>query len=133
MSDNGVFLDTNTLLYLRSGDAAKADVVESLLRLRPIISVQVLNEFANVSRKKLSRGWEEISEALGHIKAICPVIPVTLEIHERGLALATEHHFSVYDAMIVAAAESAGCGTLLSEDMQAGRRIGSVTIRNPFA
>lgn len=133
MSDSGVFLDTNTLLYLRSGDAAKAEVVEALLRLRPIISVQVLNEFANVSRKKLSRGWEEISEALDRIKAICPVVPVTLDIHERGVALATEHRFSVYDAMIVAAAESAGCGTLFREDPQAGRRIGSVTIRNPFA
>lgn len=133
MSHSGIFLDTNTLVYLRSGEAAKADAVEVLLRLRPIISVQVLNEFANISRKKLSRAWDEIAGALEHIKAICPVVPLTLAIHERGMALAAEHGFSVYDAMIVSAAESAGCGTLFSEDMQSGRRIGSVTIRNPFA
>lgn len=132
MSASGVFLDTNTLLYLRSDDAAKADAVEKLLRLRPVISVQVLNEFASVSRRKLGQGWPEIAEALEHIKAICPVIPLTLAVHERGVALATEHGFSLYDAMIVAAAEAAGCDTLFSEDMQDGRRLGAVTIRNPF-
>lgn len=37
-----------------------------------------------------------------------------------------------WDAMIVAAAEQAGCQWLLSEDFQAGRKFGSVTVVNPF-
>ncbi len=132
MSGSGLFLDSSVLLYLRSADAGKADSAESLLRLRPVISVQVLNEFANVSRRKLRRERPEIIDALKHIKAICPVVPVTLSMHERGLDLAATQGFSVYDAMIVAAAEGSDCGTVISEDMQHGRQICSLTIRHPF-
>lgn len=129
----GVFVDTNVLLYLRSGEAAKADRAEAILRVRPLVSVQVLNEFASVSRRKLRRDWSEIEEALARIKAICPVIPLTLEIHEAGIALAAAHGLAVYDGMIVAAAQGAGCATLLSEDLQQGRRFGRLVVVNPFA
>ncbi len=39
---------------------------------------------------------------------------------------------SFWDALIVAAAERRGCQWLLSEDFQAGRKIGPVTVVNPF-
>jgi predicted nucleic acid-binding protein len=38
---------------------------------------------------------------------------------------------SFNDALIIAAAIDAGCDTLFSEDMQHGRSIGALTIRNP--
>ena len=132
MNGEGAFLDSNMLLYLRSGDVLKAEIIEDILRMRPLVSIQVLNEFASVSRRKFRREWSEIVDALQHIKAICRVLPLTLAVHERGLALAAAHGFTVYDAMIVAAAESGNCFTLYSEDMQDGRKIGGVTIRNPF-
>ena len=47
------FVDTNVLLYLLSDDQAKADRAEALLAQRVVISVQVLNEFANVARRKM--------------------------------------------------------------------------------
>jgi predicted nucleic acid-binding protein len=131
--DAGVFVDTNVLLYLRSGEPAKADRAEAILRLRPIVSVQVLNEFANVSRRKLRRDWREIEDALARIKAICPVTPLTVEVHERGIELAAIHGLAIYDAMIVAAARQAGCATLLSEDLQHGRRFGRLAVVNPLA
>ena len=48
------FVDTNVLLYLISADAAKAERAEQVLAGRIVISVQVLNEFANVARRKHS-------------------------------------------------------------------------------
>ena len=48
------------------------------------------------------------------------------------MALARSHDFSFYDALIVASAIAAGCDTLLTEDLQAGRRIAGMTIVNPF-
>jgi len=57
-----------------------------------------------------------------------------LDMHQRGLELAERYQFSVYDAMIAAAALQAGCTTLLSEDFQAGHLIdGRLRIVNPFA
>lgn len=45
---------------------------------------------------------------------------LTLQTHEIGRALAERYSFSVYDAMIVAAAVIAGCTTLWTEDMHNG-------------
>ena len=62
-----------------------------------------------------------------------PPVPLTLAIHEAALALASQHSFSLYDALIVASALEACCDTLLSEDMQHGRVIDTrLTIANPF-
>jgi predicted nucleic acid-binding protein len=76
-----------------------------------------------------------VTDALASIRACCPPPrPLTLATHEAALGLAERHGFQVYDALIVAAALEAGCGTLFSEDMQDGRVVeGRLTIRNPFA
>ena len=52
--------------------------------------------------------------------------------HEAALALARDHRLSFYDALIVAAAQEAGCDTLYTEDMQHGRKFGGLVIVNPF-
>ncbi|HWH84601.1 MAG TPA: PIN domain-containing protein [Burkholderiaceae bacterium] len=128
------FVDTNVLLYLLSGDAAKADRAEALLQGHVVISVQVLNEFANVARRKLRLDWSAVTQALLDVRRFCDVRPITLETHERGMALAKRHQLSVYDAMIAAAALDAGCQTLASEDFSAGQRFEQqLTVRNPFA
>lgn len=133
MSGTRAFLDTNVLLYLLSGDVAKADRAESVVTAGGVVSVQVLNEFASVARRKLALAWPDIREVLTAVRAICPVVPLTLETHSRGLALAERYGFAVYDAMIAAAALDSGCDTLLTEDLQHGQSIeGSLTVRNPF-
>jgi predicted nucleic acid-binding protein len=127
------FVDTNVLLYLISDDAAKASRVEPLLAGRIVVSVQVLNEFANVARRKHALPWPALTEVLGGILHFAEVRPLTLDTHLRGRVLAERYGFSVYDALIVAAAIEAGCGTLLTEDLQHGQWIEKVlTIRNPF-
>jgi len=128
------FVDTNVLLYLLSPDAAKADRAETLLAGRIVISVQVLNEFANVARRKFGLEWSELAQALLDIRRFADVRPLAIDTHDRGLALAERYQLNLYDAMIAAAALEAGCTTLASEDFQSGQRLdGRLTVRNPFA
>ena len=133
MSGGEVFFDTNVLLYLLSGEEAKADRAEDAVAAGGIISVQVLNEFTSVATRKLGMSLTEVREILSQVRSVCRVEPMTVEGHDRGMDLAKRHGFSVYDAMIVASALLAGCATLYSEDMQDGQVIdGRLTIRNPF-
>jgi len=127
------FLDTNVLIYFASGDAAKADRAEAAIAAGGVISVQVLNELANVARRKMGLPWPEIRALLETLRGLLIVHPLTVQIHEAGLALAERYGFSLYDAMIVASALDAGCDTLLSEDMQDGMRlVEGLRITNPF-
>src|SRR5688572_7228986 len=112
MSAAEVFYDTNVVLYLLSADTAKSDRAEELLASGGRVSVQVLNEFAAVAFRKLGMGWKDIGEILTHVRAVCPVEPIAIETHERGLALASRYRLNIYDAMIVASALLAGCKLL---------------------
>ncbi len=133
MRGTETFFDTNILLYLLSADIAKADRAEAVLAQGGTISVQVLNEFAAVATRKLGLSYSEIREVLEPIRAVCAVVPLALETHELGLHIAERYRFSIYDALIVAAALLAGCGTLYSEDLQDGQSIdGRLVVRNPF-
>lgn len=127
------FVDTNVLLYLISADAAKATCAESVLAAGIVISVQVLNEFANVARRKHGLSWDELPQVLADISAFAEVKDLSQATHQRGLALTRRYQLSVYDAMIAAAAIEAGCDTLLSEDLQAELHIdGRLVVMNPF-
>lgn len=127
------FLDTNVIVYAFAGEGHKADRAETLLADGGVVSVQVLNELANVALRKLALTHAELDEVLAIVRALCKVVPVTVDTHVRAVALAKRHRLGIFDACIVAAAEGSGCSTLWSEDLQHGARIGSVTIRNPFA
>ena len=127
------FFDTNVILCLFSGDTFKADRAEEELGAGGVISVQVLNEFAAVASRKLRMSVAEIREALEAIRAVCRVVPLSEETHDRGLQIMERYGLSVYDAMIVSSALLAGCATILSEDMQDGMVLdGGSAIRNPF-
>ncbi|WP_454812502.1 PIN domain-containing protein [Labrys neptuniae] len=129
----GDFFDTNILLYLASSDTSKADRAEKLLLAGGTISVQVLNEIANVIRCKLAMSWQETRQFLSPLRSLLQVVPNTVEIHGTGIDLAERYKLSVYDAMIVAAALTSNCDRLWSEDMQNGLFIdGRLRIVNPF-
>jgi predicted nucleic acid-binding protein len=127
------FIDTTILIYSVSEGDARVAVAESLLADGGHISVQVLNEFAAVARRKLKMSWPEIQEALLAIRALCePPISLTIDIHESALKIAGRYGYTIYDSLIVATALSAGCELLYSEDMQDGQKIQDLMIRNPF-
>jgi predicted nucleic acid-binding protein len=129
----GSFLDSNIVLYLASEDLAKADRAQELVAEGGTISVQVLHEIANVSRRKMGLSWAETRNFLLMIRRLLEVKPITIEIHDVGISLAGRYQLSVYDSMIVSAALSAECDILLSEDLQDGLLInGRLRVLNPF-
>jgi predicted nucleic acid-binding protein len=126
------FFDTNVLTYTVTKDPRKGRARE-VLALGGVVSVQILNEFANVSRNKLRHGWKEIEETLeDFVEALDEVLTISFETHRAALAIARDHGVAFYDALIVASALEAGCDTLFTEDMQHGRMFQGLTIRNPF-
>jgi predicted nucleic acid-binding protein len=129
----GSFFDTNVLIYLGSGDPAKADRAETIVSSGGTVSVQVLNELTNVARRKMRLSWHDTHAFLSAIRGLLQVSPITLEIHEKGLALAERYSLAIYDAMIIASALHADCGVLWSEDMQNGMMIEKrLRVVNPF-
>jgi predicted nucleic acid-binding protein len=78
--------------------------------------------------------WKDVAEALDAFRILCPsAFPVTVEIHEAALQIAEKHGYSIYDALVIAAALEAGCAILYSEYLHDGQTIdGQLTIRNPF-
>jgi predicted nucleic acid-binding protein len=127
------FLDTNIIIYAFSSNDPRRDKAEALLHAGGIISVQVLNEFVNVSRRKIHRDWDEIQDALTILRALLdPPQPLTIDTHEVAIGVAREYGFGFYDALIVAAALRAGCPMLYSEDLHAGQVIERLTIHNLF-
>ena len=127
------FFDTNVLVYAQ-GSGEKGDRARQVLADGGIISVQVLNEFANVLRRKFRLEWNIVAAAVADARELFDSIrPLDIETHEAAVALAEAHGFSFYDSLIVASALQAGCETLLTEDLQDGRRIDGLVIVNPFA
>ncbi|CAN5474954.1 PIN domain-containing protein [soil metagenome] len=133
MSTNRIFIDTNVLLYLISSDSEKATIASRVLVKAPTISVQILNEFVAVARRKHKKSWDIVLAITQAVAAECKIVPLTLEVHERAVGLARYSGISIYDACVIAAAECSACDVLYTEDLNPGQRFGSVTVRNPFA
>lgn len=133
MSDRA-FFDTNVLVYVVGQTDERTAKAEALVASGGVVSVQVLNELASVSRRKLGMSWEEIGDALAAIRVLCPSpMPLTIDTHDAGVRIAAKYGFPFYDALIAAAALEAECTTLYSEDFQDGQVIeGRLTVRNPF-
>jgi predicted nucleic acid-binding protein len=131
-----VFIDTNVPLYLLGSDAGKADIAEEIFRSAAfdrIISTQIVAEFVNVARRKTALSWPDIRRAASHLCAMCALEPVTTASLDAAIDLCEAHDFSWYDGIVIASALAAGASRLLSEDLQDGRKIGALTIVNPFA
>jgi predicted nucleic acid-binding protein len=130
MSADDAFFDSNVLVYLADKEGGKSGPTEDLLANGGVISVQVLNEFALTALRKVG---PETRDFLRTFRATLKIVPVTLETHDRGLELAERYQLNVYDGMIVAAAQLAGCKVLYSEDMHDGLAVEGLAIRNPYA
>lgn len=127
------FADTNVVVYTLDANSQKRERALAIMRGRPVISVQVVNEFlsAVIGKLKIPRTK---ANRLGHIlMRRCEVVAVTPEIVVKAMALGERYQISHWDALVVSAALATGCDTLYSEDMQDGQLFdGRVTVRNPF-
>jgi len=128
------FPDTDILVCDQTDDdPAKALRTEGLIVAGNVISVQVLNELANVLIRKARWPWEAVGESLALTRAVLDVMLLTEEIHEAGLRVTERYGLSIHEATIVAAAVASRCDVVWSEDMHDGLVIdGRLTIRNPF-
>lgn len=131
------FIDTNFLLYAYDLDARhKRDIAQSILEDAWLnngsaaISVQVLQEFhVNFTRRGGSNdALNQIIEDL----SLWPVVDNTLELFGHGLAIKDRFGLSLWDSMIVAAANQSGAAELITEDLNHGQRYGSVRAIDPF-
>ena len=131
------FLDTNVLVYAVDSRhpakhaAAHSILVDALGGDRAVISVQVLNEFANVAMKKLQMTEDEVRAYIGvfrRIRVLAPSVESVLD----ALSIKKRHGIHFYDALMLAAAESAGCSEILTEDLNDGQLYGPVKAVNPF-
>jgi predicted nucleic acid-binding protein len=127
-------LDANVAIYAFVEDH-RADRAEALLAQSPRLSVQVLNEFSAVARRKLGFDWQKLDRAIIRLCDLSDsIIELTPAINAQGRRIAERYKLGIYDALIIAAALEAGCDTLYSEDMQDGLVIDDrLAIRNPFA
>lgn len=133
------FVDSNVLIYAHDTGAGNRhavaqDLVRRLWRDRTgVISTQVLQEvYVNVRRKAehpLPR--EEALRLIEDYLSWEVVVNTESSVVE---AIRIEERFglSFWDALIVHAAQSAGAGTLYTEDLSHGQAYGAVTAVNPF-
>jgi predicted nucleic acid-binding protein len=134
--DGEDLLDTNVLLY-----AEDADTGEKRVRAQEIVagaiatalesSTQVLQEYFVVSTRKLGLA-AEIAQRKVELLAALPV--VTLEVSHvlEAIKLHRLYQLSFWDALTLHAAKTAGCGRLMTEDLQDGQIVEGVQIVNPF-
>jgi predicted nucleic acid-binding protein len=129
------FFDTNVLIYAVTESDPRSTQAEKLLASGGVLSVQILNEFVSVARRKALMTWSDVTVALDAFRVLCPSPrPITIETHEMAIEIAKQHRYHIYDALVIATALQAGCATLYSEDLHDGQTIDRhLTIRNPFS
>ncbi len=138
MSDR-CFVDTNVLVYLFDRDEpTKQAVARGLLErvtsgMDLVISTQVLQEFyVTVTRKlRLPLAPQEAYEAVARFSSFSTVhIDPTLVLD--AIRMSQQHQVSLWDALVIESALTAGCDRLLTEDLHHGWEIRSLQVENPF-
>jgi predicted nucleic acid-binding protein len=136
-----VFLDTNIFVYafLASEPRKRAKAVELIEAClgsgRGSISYQVVQEFANVARKKFAVSLsatdckafiDAAMQPLNRVASSAALIHTALDLQD-------ELKYSFYDCVMLAAALQAGANTLYTEDLQHWQLVrGVLRIVNPF-
>ena len=132
-----VFIDTNVVVYASDDTAgskrsrARAVLAPLLRERRAVISTQVMQEFFSVATRKLKFPAER---ARGYLQkwSRLDVVVIRPETIFGAIDLHRLNALSFWDALVIKSASVAGCGRLLSEDLQHGQVVDGVTIENPF-
>ena len=134
------FIDTNIFVCsFDEDDAAKQSIAQMLIGFslesgRGVISSQVVQEFLSLAVCSFEQPLTP-DEARLYLRTtmapLCKHIP-SIDFYDRALGIQQETSYSFRDALIITAALDLRCTTLLSEDLQRGRKVRGMTILNPF-
>jgi len=135
MNTERIFIDTNIIIYLYSEDEpCKKKKAESLfLGSEPLISVQVINETANVCVRKFHLDSTSVGNILDELERYCKIVPITISSVRLALQIHEKYRFSYFDSLIAASAYEHHCSVVFTEDLQHDQLIdGQLRIINPF-
>jgi len=133
------FFDTNVLVYAFDKDEPEKGIIARQL-IRDyggsgnlVLSTQVLQEFY-VTVTKMGKPMLPVDAAEEMVNdfAEFPLVQIDKMLITRAMKRHQSRAFSFWDSLMVEAALQSGCSQLLSEDMQDGLKIDSLTVRNPF-
>jgi predicted nucleic acid-binding protein len=134
-----VFFDTNVLVHAHDSSSPEKKarsqelLFQSLRDNTGTVSPQVLSEFFVTVTRKIKKPML-VSQARVEVELLSVMATVDLDatLVMRAIDHQVRWQLSYWDALIIAAAERAGCGTLYSEDLSDGQSYCPVTVRNPY-
>lgn len=133
-------LDTNVFAYTFDARApdknrkASKLVHDALATGKGVVSYQVVQEFFNVAFRRFTPPMT-VAEAQQYFTAVFRrllAVQSSPALYLEALRIYDQHKLAWYDGLIVAAALQAQCEILYSEDLQHGRKFGSLHVQNPF-
>ena len=136
------FVDTNVLGYAHDArDPVKREAAIALIdRLSAdgslVISTQVPNELCAILLRGKSGTMAQrvnLSGLIEELEAIAEIVTLTPDTTREAARGVCRYQLTWYDALIWAAAKSARCSVLYTEDYQSALEIEGVRYRNPFA
>ena len=133
------FLDTNIIVYsVDPADPEKQKKAKAILRRSAAkrdgaVSIQVLTEFSNVVIHKFHRPADAVASTVAALARDLVFVTPSVRHLTRALEIHAFCQISIWDALVVAAAEAGGCDTILSEDFNDGQRYCGLLAQNPFA
>jgi predicted nucleic acid-binding protein len=130
-------LDANVLVYaLDTADAARhrraVDIVAAAIGRHCILALQTLAEFYHAAARKRIAPARDVARKVEEMATVFPIVVADPAALRRALPLAAAARNSIWDALLLATLEQAGCTLLLSEDMGDGAKFGRLTVLNPF-
>ncbi len=134
MNDTPTTLDTNVAIYAFDDSTPKAPIARAVLAKAAFVSVQLLNEFANVTIRKQKRSWADAQWGVSRIADAVPQVrAISAAETADALRIGERYRLSFYDALMLAVSLSGGARTIYSEDLQHDLVIdGTLRIVDPF-
>ena len=132
MKDN-IFVDSNVILYTFGKEKSKKEKAKDLVRKKPLITTQIINEVSNVLFRKFNFSVDEVRKISNFLRIKMKVELLNLQTIDLALYIKERYKYSYYDSLIIASALENACNILYTEDMQHGQIIeDSLKIINPF-
>lgn len=131
------FIDTNVIVYAvdrkdpTKQGTARAIVARAMRGQGYLISAQVLNEFSNIALLKLRMTVPEVRKFIS-LFGLIKTVSLDCAWTDKALTIKELYGIQFFDALLLAAAESAGCDKILTEDLNDGQIYCGIKAENPF-